>query len=271
MKNKTFSPITPRKNLGQNFLRDTNIVRKIIDACDLRLSDNVVEIGPGLGILTKEIAPRVSRLQAVEKDKRLAKQLQEDPLLGSASIINGDILGFDFARVAPPVKVIGNLPYSISSPIIEKLIENREYISEAFIMVQLEFGQRLVAQAGTKDYSALSCTSQYYARSEILFRIKNTAFFPIPKVESCFIRMRFKDVLDPCANDEKLFRHIVKTVFQQRRKKLMNSLAFLAPKTTLQEILHEACIDPSQRAENLSIGDYVRISNIAEKVDERKA
>lgn len=266
MKKEQTRSITPRKNLGQNFLRDANIVRKIITFCNLSVNDHILEIGPGLGVLTKEIVPRVKSLHAVEKDKRLAEKLQEDPSLSAATIHNADILGFDFSAFPSPVKVIGNLPYNISSPIIEKLIENRHRISETLIMVQLEFGKRLVATPREKDYSALSCVMHYYATSAILFTIKNSAFFPVPKVESCFLRIRFKDASDLSAKNEKLFRHIIKTAFQQRRKKLINSLASIAPKDRLEHMFQAASVCSSKRAEELSTSDYVAISNAMERL-----
>ncbi|HOD12207.1 MAG TPA: 16S rRNA (adenine(1518)-N(6)/adenine(1519)-N(6))-dimethyltransferase RsmA [Candidatus Omnitrophota bacterium] len=258
-------PIIPRKNLGQNFLQDKNIIRKIIDACCLKPSDHVLEVGPGLGALTQQIAPKVQSFCAIEKDKRLADQLRQDPCLRSALIINEDILDFCFPSSIPRVKIIGNLPYNISSPIIERFIENRTHIHEAFVMVQKEFGMRLIATAGEEDYSALSCAVQYYAHPEILFKIKNTAFIPAPKVESVFLKISFRSDIHPCAKNETLFRYIIRIAFQQRRKKLINALGVLAPKSDLDMILKKARIDRSQRAENLSTNDYVTLSNVVEE------
>lgn len=261
MRNKKDLVHKPRKHLGQNFLNDQHIIRKIIDACHLKSDETVLEIGPGLGALTQHIALGVKCFHAVEKDKDLCDHLRENITSSNTTFHCQDVLGFDLARLPSPVKVIGNLPYNISSPIMEKLIQNRGRISEIFITVQFEFGKRLAAEPGSKDYSALSCVIQYYAKPKILFKIKNTCFSPAPKVESCFVRIQFKSAPDPQALDEKLFLRLVKGAFQQRRKQIQNSLAAFIPKSDMKQLFEALSIDPQARAEDLSVADYVRIAN----------
>jgi len=251
----------PRKNLGQNFLSDVNIINKIINACELQPDETVLEIGPGFGALTKKIAPAVKRFFAVEKDRALYDYLSKNILEKNTVFHHQDFLGYDFSYLTPPIKIIGNLPYNISSPIIEKLIQNRDKISDIFIMVQLEFGKRLAAAPGGKDYSALSCAIQYYATPKILFKIKNTCFSPAPKVESCFMKINFRRDINPKAIDEQLFLKLIKGAFQQRRKQLQNALAVFMPKADIKQLLKSLAIDPQARAENLSVSDYVKIAN----------
>jgi 16S rRNA (adenine1518-N6/adenine1519-N6)-dimethyltransferase len=255
--------IRPKKNLGQNFLKDLNIIDKIIHACDLKPGDSVLEIGPGLGALTERIAPLVHSLYAIEKDRNLYSHLCQNTFYPPhVKFFNQDILAFDFSTLSSPVKVIGNLPYNISSPIIGKLVQSRNKISEIFITVQLEFGQRLDAKINTKDYSALTCAIQYYATSKILFTIKRSSFFPAPKVESAFVQIKFKKTINPKATNEKFLFTLIKTAFQQRRKQIKNALAPLSKQWDINELLKSLSINPEARAENLTITDFVKISNI---------
>ncbi len=256
----------PRKSLGQNFLHDPHVIHKIITACQLQRDETVLEIGPGLGALTEKIAPAVKCFHAVEKDHDLYAHLTKNILSANSTLYHQDFLDFNFSKLPPPLKIIGNLPYNISSPIIEKLIQNRAKISDVFITVQLEFGKRLVATPGSKDYSALSCVIQYFAEPKMLFKIKNTSFSPAPKVESCFVKIHFKDMPSPQAIDEKIFLRLIKMAFQQRRKQLQNALATLTTKSDLKELLADLAIDPQARAENLSVSDYVQIANALTKI-----
>ena len=172
----------PKKNLGQNFLTDIRIQQKIIQACDLKPEDVVVEIGPGQGVLTRLMAPLVKRLVCVETDRDLIGPLRS-VLPSSVEIVHADFLKWDMSHFLTKVKVIGNIPYYISTPIIEKLIKEKVGISVAFLTVQLEFGQRLTAKSGRKDYGSLSCFAQYYADIKMLFKIKNTCFKLASKVD----------------------------------------------------------------------------------------
>jgi len=262
----------PKKDLGQNFLTDIRIQQKIIQACDLRSEDVVVEIGPGQGVLTRLIAPKVKRLICVETDRDLIGPLQMSfPLQlrfakqsgrgNPVEVVHADFLKWDMSHLPPGVKVIGNIPYYISTPIIEKLIEDRKKFSAAFLTVQLEFGGRLTAKAGGKDYGSLSCFAQYYADIKMLFKIKNTCFKPVPKVDSCFLRLLMRPQPEKLAPDEEFLFKLIQTAFQQRRKNIVNSLKSLVGREKLEESLRNLDINPNARPENLTLSNYINLTN----------
>ena len=250
----------PKKNLGQNFLTDTHIQQKIIQACDLKPEDVVVEIGPGSGALTRLIAPHVKKLICVETDRDLIEPLRSS-MLSSVEIIHADFLKWDMDHLPNGLKVIGNIPYYISTPIIEKLIEHRSKIAAAFLTVQLEFGERLKAQAGGKEYGSLSCYVQYYADAKMLFKIKNTCFKPAPKVDSCFLRLTMKPRADKSARDEAFLFKLIQTAFEQRRKNIVNALKGLVGKEKLEGSLKALAVDLTARPENLTLSNYIDLSN----------
>ena len=257
LRTKTYQP---KKHLGQNFLADKHMQQKIIQACDLEIEDVVVEIGSGQGVLTRLIAPLVKRLICVETDRDLIGPLRSG-LPSSVEIIHADFLKWDMSYLPPGVKVIGNIPYYISTPIIEKLIIDRTKFSAAFLTVQLEFGQRLTAKAGGKDYGSLSCFAQYYADIKMLFKIKNTCFKPVPKVDSCFLRLMIRPQPQEPASDEEFLFKLIQTAFQQRRKNIVNSLKGLVAKEKLEESLRNLGIDFNARPENLTLSNYIALSN----------
>ncbi len=259
--------IRAKKSLGQNFLTDPNIVHKIIDACELKREETVLEIGPGLGVLTRKIAPQVGQLIAIEMDKILAQKLQKDFLDPHVQILNADILKFNISSIGKHLKIIGNLPYCIASPILEKLIQDKQQISDIFIMVQWEFGQRMVAQPNIRDYSPLSLFIQYHTIPRILFRIKPTVFRPPPKVDSCFVHLKTKTTraLDP--GEEKLLFEIIHKTFQQRRKTILNSLSSIyahgplsIEKSKIFQTLETLKINPQLRPENLVLDQFINLS-----------
>lgn len=249
-----------KKSLGQNFLTDTYIQRKIIEACDLKNSDVVVEIGPGQGVLTRLIAPHVQRLISIETDKDLIESLRAE-FEQKNDIIHADFLKWDMNELPQDIKIIGNIPYYISTPIIEKLIYERKKISQAFLTVQLEFGQRLIAQPGGKDYGSLTGYAQYYADIKMLFKIKNTCFKPAPRVDSCFISLTFKSNREKSAENEEFLFKLIQTAFQQRRKNIVNTLKGLVGKDRLEGALKELNIDLNARPENLTLSNYIDLSN----------
>lgn len=261
-----------KKNLGQNFLGDKRIQQKIIAACDLKSDDIVVEIGPGQGVLTRLIAPHVKRLICVETDRDLIEPLRlsfPNALVGNpVEIVHADFLKWDILSDSHSresgnlIKIIGNIPYYISTPIIEKLIENRARISAAFLTVQLEFGQRLTAKPGGKEYGSLSCFAQYYADIKMLFKIKNTCFKPAPKVDSCFLSLTMRPQAQKPATDEAFLFKLIRTAFQQRRKNIVNSLKVLVVREKLEASLKALGIDSNARAENLTLSNYIELSNI---------
>ncbi|MDO8580645.1 MAG: 16S rRNA (adenine(1518)-N(6)/adenine(1519)-N(6))-dimethyltransferase RsmA [Candidatus Omnitrophota bacterium] len=253
--------LRPRKWLSQNFLKDPNIIRKIMEACDLKKDDRIFEIGPGKGALTKELIPSVESITAVEKDSRLAQHLQTQFFNTNLTVINNDILEFPFESLVAPMKGIGNLPYHIASPIIERIMIHRKKFSVFYMTVQLEHGLRMIAQPSSRDYSAFSCFVQYYAQAEKLFTIRNTSFDPAPKVQSCFLKLLFrKNPVTPAADEDFLFS-VIHTAFQQRRKTILNALQRLADKSTLQGIFIQCQIPGQARAENLDLKQFVDLSN----------
>ena len=248
-----------KKHLGQNFLSDVRIQEKIIRSCDLKQDDVVFEIGPGQGVLTRLIAPQVKRLICVETDRDLIEPLRSS-MPPSVEIVHADFLQWDMGDLPQGLKVIGNIPYYISTSIIEKLIADRSKIAEAYLTVQLEFGQRLTAKPGGKDYGSLSCFAQYYADIKLLFKIKNTCFKPAPKVDSCFLRMTMRPHPEAKRDIEEYLFKMIQTAFQQRRKNIVNSLKGLVGKEKLEESLKALGIDPNARPENLTLSNYIALS-----------
>ncbi|MDP8212555.1 MAG: 16S rRNA (adenine(1518)-N(6)/adenine(1519)-N(6))-dimethyltransferase RsmA [Candidatus Zapsychrus exili] len=258
--------IPPKKSLGQNFLVDKNAKRKIISACNLKSNDIILEIGPGKGAITEEISPLVKKIFAIEKDKRLLKGLNETFKDTNVSIIGEDILKYDFKSLPNNIKIVGNLPYNIATPIIDKAIKNKEKFNSFYMTVQLEYGERMVAKPNNKKYGPLSCFIQYHADAKMLFKIKNTCFYPKPKVQSCFLKLTFPKETPFKAEDEKLFFDVLKTAFCQRRKTVQNSLSPILDKKILSNLLSKLAINPKLRAENLSIEDYIRIADTIKKL-----
>jgi len=249
-----------KKHLGQNFLIDRAIKERIVDAAGLLSDDTVLEIGPGPGALTAIIAPKVKKLIAVEKDGRFAAALTEK-FRGQpqVEIRHADFLKFDLTALPAGTKVIGNLPYNISTPIIEKFLTRTHACPELFFTVQLEFGQRLAAAPGSKDYGSLTCFVQYHCDVDLLFKIPAQAFRPAPKVTSCFLKISFRPSQTPSADPDLLFK-IIRSAFQQRRKKISNSLQAGVGKDHVGEILSRLHLAEDLRAEDLSLADYVAIT-----------
>ena len=257
-----FAGFKPRKQLGQNFLADPNIVRKILAHCSLQSDDIVLEIGPGLGVLTSQIAPYVKSLIAIETDGRFYEALKNKMTDSNVNFIHADFLKYDFNLLPiEKIKVIGNLPYYISSAILIRTLTERRHFSSLFITVQWEFARRLAAKADTKEYGALSCFVQYFSSVELLFKIKNTCFSPVPKVDSCFVRLDiFEEPPYRASNEEFLFM-IIRQAFQQRRKTIARALLPLIPKEELLPILESLKLSPQLRAENLKVKDFVALAN----------
>ncbi len=252
----------PKKRLGQNFLVDRKVIGRVVEACSLSLEETILEIGPGQGALTRVILPHVKHVVAVETDAALAARLEAELGAANVTVHRADILKFDLSLLPHPVKVVGNIPYNISTPIIARAIEHREMFTSLFITVQYEFGARLVAVPGTKDYSSLSCFVQMFASPKILFKISPGAFAPAPKVMSCFMQVDLRRGRPAEAVDsEACFIRVVRQAFQQRRKNLLNSLALFGPKDRLGALLKAAGVDPQARAGDVTIAQYARIAN----------
>ncbi|MCM8800644.1 MAG: 16S rRNA (adenine(1518)-N(6)/adenine(1519)-N(6))-dimethyltransferase RsmA [Candidatus Omnitrophica bacterium] len=257
--------VKPKKGLGQHFLIDRNIQNKIITACEFNPSDIVLEIGAGRGELTCQIAKKVKSLYAIELDKDLCTLLKKNLKdYSNTKVIRQDILRFNFQnflnKIEDKIKVIGNIPYYITTPIIEQLFKYKEKIKDIFITVQEEFAKRMISQPGSRLYGALSCFVQYYSEPEILFKIKKTSFFPKPKIDSSFIRLKFR-AYPIMVNDESFLLRIIRTAFNYRRKMLKNSLKDLIPEEKLQQFFIKYNINPSIRAEKLSLKDFINLIN----------
>ena len=260
--------LKPKKRLGQNFLKDKNIQRKIIRSCELSGEDIVLEIGAGTGDLTSQLALVAKDVYALEIDKHLIPVLEKNTAhLANCHVIKADILKFDINKfirenkITRKIKVIGNIPYYISSPIIERLIQYRAGISAIFLTVQKEFGRRVAASPGGKEYGSFSCFSQYYLKPKILFEIKKNSFFPAPKVDSCFLSLEVREEPPVLVEDEAIFFKLLRAAFNQRRKTLRNSLEGLAQQESLKEFLDASGIDRNARPEVLSLGQFADLSN----------
>jgi len=257
--------LKPKKSLGQNFLADKNIQRKIIAASGFEAGDTVLEIGSGRGELTRLLADKVKKVYAVEIDRELCVKLQEE--FGSnkkIKVIHQDILRFDLDKHIPgqaKIKVIGNIPYYLSSPIVEYLLKYRKKISAILITVQKEFGQRIAALPGSKDYGSFSCFVQYYCQPRILFNIKKSSFWPVPKVDSCLVRLEVLKRPPVEVTDEEALFKLIRCAFGQRRKTLRNSLKGLISNTRLELFFQHYHIDTNIRPEALSLEDFARLLN----------
>lgn len=263
-------PVYSKKHLGQNFLANAAVTEKILAGADLHPEDIVVEIGPGKGALTRHLPQHVSAVYAVEKDRRLADRLREDLTFENLHIITKDFLKLDLTEWGDRLKILGNIPYNLSTPIVERLIECRARITGAFLTVQKEFAARLTAAPGTKDYGTLSCYLQYYAEITPLFDIHPQNFRPAPKVFSTFIKIRFRPPEHPAVNEQRLFK-LIRHVFTQRRKKIANTLGGLVPRDRLTAVLNRCGIKETLRPDQITVAEYVRLINALEEPKGEKA
>ncbi len=268
--------LRPLKKLGQNFLVDQNIQKKIIQNCQIKPDDVVLEIGSGLGALTDDLAGLAKEVVAVEKDRGLVKILKER-LAGfkNVKILEEDILKIKVRKVfknleGKKIKIVGNLPYYITSPIIFFLLEQRQNIDSIFLTVQKEVGIRILARPGSKDYGRLSCAVGYFTQPKLLFNISKSAFYPRPKVDSIFMQLSVKENPTPPVKDETLFFDLIKLGFNQRRKTILNSLSdkknIAVNKKQMAGILLKAGIDPTCRPETLSLEEFARLSDIVSPI-----
>ncbi len=255
-----------KKSLGQHFLVDENILKKIATAAQLTKEDTVVEIGAGIGTLTQELAQRAGRVIAVEIDSRLIPLLHEH-LRAHANVVvvHQDFLQFDLLAIASEQKlsIVGNLPYNVTAPILEKLIESRAGLKSATLLVQQEVAEKLCAVPGTRDATALTVFVQSFAAVQRLFSVSRHVFFPIPDVDSALVRLEFREHRKFRAPED-LFLKIVRAAFNLRRKTLKQSLTRSPLLALSQEIalaaLERAQIDPQRRGETLSLEEFDRLT-----------
>ncbi len=261
------------KSLGQNFLVDKNIVDHIVDGAGIGPDDLAIEIGPGMGVITSEAADRAAKVVAVEIDKTLIPILKETLSdHDNVEVINQDILKTDVneiiekygeGRTAKNIKIIGNLPYYITTPIIMKILEDGVPASSITIMMQKEVAERINAKPGTKDYGALSVAVQYYCDTQIVANVPKEAFMPQPKVGSTVLRLDIREDRLVELADKDMFFQVVKAGFGQRRKTLSNSLMGVSgiTKEIVKEALEAAGIEPGRRAETLDLYEFAELAN----------
>jgi 16S rRNA (adenine1518-N6/adenine1519-N6)-dimethyltransferase len=250
-----------RKRFGQNFLIDDGVVARIVAAIDPQADDHVVEIGPGLGVLTEALLARIPQLDAVELDRDLIPKLaQRCAGLGRLRIHAADALRFDFASLATdqrPLRVVGNLPYNISTPLMFHLLQNKAVIRDMHFMLQKEVVERLAAAPGGKEYGRLSVMMQFHCAVQALFVVPPQAFSPAPKVESAVVRLVPHTTAPVAVDDVSVLETVVTQAFAQRRKTLRNTLKHLIDAHTLERL----GIDPTRRAETLTLDEFATIAN----------
>lgn len=254
----------PRKSLGQNFITDRRVIDRIVGAAEISADDKVLEIGPGMGALTVALAENAGRVIAIEKDERVIAPLRK--LLDAypnTEIVQADCLKLDFRDFygGKKLKVVSNLPYSISTPVLIKLLENRGIFSSLVLMLQLEVGQRITAAPGGRQYGSLSVLIQTYMDVKILFRVPPAAFWPKPKVDS--VVLNFVPLARPRVPllDERIHERVLRAAFSSRRKMLGNSLRSLLSREAVESVLASCGIDRSRRAETLSVEEYGLLAN----------
>lgn len=262
---KTVEALSAKKKLGQNFLVNQRTIDQMMKSCAFTKEDIVLEIGPGTGTITRILAPLVKNVIAVEADKKLAAALDLQWAGSNVRVHQGDILDFDLASLPPRIKLFGNIPYNISTPIIAWVLKNKRSFTECYLTVQLEFAERLLAKIKSKDRCPLSCLIEAFTDTSILFPVHPRAFQPIPKVMSCFIKVCIKD--RPCVDikDEGYFQKIIKESFLQRRKTLLNALGHVVAKEQLASVLAGAGIPALARAEDLTIQDFARLTSMLQR------
>ncbi|MFB9758745.1 16S rRNA (adenine(1518)-N(6)/adenine(1519)-N(6))-dimethyltransferase RsmA [Ectobacillus funiculus] len=263
-----------KKSLGQNFLIDTNVLNRIVDFAEMSSETAAIEIGPGIGALTEQLAKRAKKVIAFEIDQRLLPILGEtlEPY-DNVKIIHSDVLKANVKQVVEEefekdqdIMVVANLPYYVTTPILFKLLEEQLPIRGIVVMLQKEVADRIAAAPGTKDYGSLSIALQYYTEAETVMIVPRTVFVPQPNVDSAVIRLTKREKPAVMVQDEAFFFEVVRASFAQRRKTLMNNLVnnlqgIPKDKELLEQTLQEAGIDPKRRGETLTIEEFGRLSD----------
>lgn len=267
--------IQANKSLGQNFLIDNSVIEEIINNSNIGKEDLVIEIGPGLGVLTNRLLQEAKYVISVELDPRMVDILQDrfssNIDNGQLEIINDDILKVDLQRIIEEkkpsikhVKIVANLPYYISTPIIIKLLENRLSIDEIIVMVQKEVAERLIARTGSREAGTITYLVEYYAQAESVVKVPKESFIPSPKVESEVIKLKVRKQPKIAIKDEKILFNIIQKSFMQRRKTLSNALVnshIMADKTSVEEMLNTLGLDKNVRGESLTLEQFGEISD----------
>ncbi len=255
--------IRAKKSLGQNFLKDPHYLNRIVDAARVGPDDQVLEIGPGLGHLTAVLAQRAGKVLAVEVDDRLIPHLQKEfEGLKNVELVHADALEYDYRALDGHWKVVANLPYYISTPIIQKLIEHRKKFVSFTLMLQKEVAERIAAPPGGKEYGYLSVLVQFYTVPRIVFKVPPGAFTPRPEVDSIVITLAVREQPAVQVRDERFFMRVVKAAFSQRRKTLRNALKQLeVPAERMAAVQEGTGIDLGRRAETLSVEEFGKLAD----------
>lgn len=256
---------SPKKSLSQNFLIDGNIIRKIVTFAGVQKGDSVLEIGPGPGVLTEELLARGAHVLAVEKDRKFAAALPrlqtED---GRLTVVEGDILEQDLSKLLKPrTKLVANLPYQITTPILTTFLPKREFFESITVMVQKEVSARFLAEPSTKDYSSITVFVQFYSQPEYGFTVEPTCFYPPPRVKSSVVKFTLQD--SPPVSSEEAFFAMTRRAFQQRRKMLRASLKHDYPLSSIDRGLEKIGKGLQVRPENLSLADFLILFQEIEK------
>ncbi|MBI2429078.1 MAG: 16S rRNA (adenine(1518)-N(6)/adenine(1519)-N(6))-dimethyltransferase RsmA [Ignavibacteriales bacterium] len=250
----------PKKSLGQNFLQDPNVAQKIVRLFDPQPTDSIVEIGPGKGALTALLLDHVPHLTVIEIDNELAPQLKEQ-FGEKVSVIHNDVLNVSWNTLAKEnnkIRVIGNIPYNITTPILFHVVEARNVVSDFVVMMQAEVAQRITGKPRTKDYGILSVFLQYYCTPRNLFSVSKNSFFPVPSVSSTVLQLDFTAPAPQRAKNDHLFRKVVRGTFGLRRKTLRNGLRHLGVPPAEFERLS---VNLDQRPEELTVSDFVTLAD----------
>jgi 16S rRNA (adenine1518-N6/adenine1519-N6)-dimethyltransferase len=263
--------LAPRKRLGQNFLIREELAERIVEHCRLDADDVAVEIGPGAGALTPRLARRVRHLVAVEMDRGLAALLREE-LAGfpRVELLEQDFLELDLVALArqhevAKLVVVGNIPYNITTPILERIFEQRAVVRSAVLLVQKEYAERLAAAAGTPEYGSLTLFARFHALMEPLMPVRASAFWPRPDVDSMLVRFFLRDQAPVEVPDEALLFRIIRGAFHMRRKQLINTLeeSLALDKPTIDRLCRQVRIDPQRRGETLTLEEFAKLARAA--------
>ncbi len=256
--------IHAKKKWGQHFLTDANIANKIVNCASIQPGDRILEIGPGKGFLTQHLLARKTQVTAIEIDRDLVQTMQckrfryEENL----TLIQEDALRYDYQRLHAPYKIVANLPYNISTPLLFRLLEEKMRIRQMVLMLQKEVAERITASAGTKSYGALSVILQFFTDVKIAFSVSPHCFHPKPKVASAVISIHPFQKPRIAVRDESLFLKIVKGAFLYRRKQLVNALVCAGyPETTLRSALQRMDCDPARRGETFTLSEFALLSD----------
>ena len=271
--------VSPKKALGQHFLIDKGVAQKIVQLANPGPDDCVVEIGPGMGVLTFLMLPRVKRVVAVELDQAIADYLREKGEgMASLLVICQDALHFDFQGLAQDaggkLQVIANLPYNISTPVIFRLLESRKAVARLTLMLQHEVARRITAPPGNRTYGPLSIFAQLYTSPKILMRVPPQAFYPRPKIESALVGFDILERPRAAIEDEGFFQEVVRASFAQRRKTILNSLKnsplALGSREEIEEALGAVEINPRRRAETLDLAEFQHLAEVLKRLKEER-